>query len=260
MDKSVAADSKNYQDFLRQGQLYGVLAHRLKLAAISDKRDWKADAEMIGMAQKAVNALCRMPVDLNPQADDVWIAMVQLLVDVGQPDKAKPLIGSAEAALKGDQAPMTLAMCCELLNETEKAQAKYEEAAKASPQNSRVLRQVAAFYLRRAKLGSGRTAAAADHRAANAGNAHRCLLGPPQPGRHSEEPRRLRSSLPGHGVDRRKPPQQGRLDRRQAHARCIPHRRPPQGKDRRRHPGHGRPGAGRRRHARRLLSLWPSCT
>ena len=38
------------------------------------------------------------------------------------------------------------------MNETEKAQAKYEAAAKASPQNSRVLRQVAAFYLRNGKL------------------------------------------------------------------------------------------------------------
>ena len=59
---------------------------------------------------------------------------------VGQTDKARPLIANAEAALKGEQAPITLACAVELLNETEKAQAKYEEAAKASPQNSHVLR------------------------------------------------------------------------------------------------------------------------
>ena len=35
-----------------------------------------------------------------------------------------------------------------MLSETEKAQAKYEEALKSSPQNSRVLRQVAAFYMK----------------------------------------------------------------------------------------------------------------
>ena len=38
------------------------------------------------------------------------------------------------------------------MNETEKAQAKYEEAVKASPQNSRVLRWAAAFYLKNNKL------------------------------------------------------------------------------------------------------------
>lgn len=112
VDKSVAAGSKNYQDFLRQGQLYGVLTHRLKLAAISDKRDWKADAAMIGMGQKAVNALSHA-IDLNPQSDDSWFAMVQILVNVGQANKAKPLIGSAESALKGDKAPLTLAICCD---------------------------------------------------------------------------------------------------------------------------------------------------
>ena len=135
---------------MRQGQLYGVLAHRLKLKAQSAKPGLaKTDAEMIRMAQRAVNALLKARV-LNPQADEVWIALVQLLVDVGQPDKAQPLIDEAEESLKGEQAPITLATCCELLNETEKAQAKYEAAAKASPQNSRVLRQVAAFYLRTA--------------------------------------------------------------------------------------------------------------
>ena len=40
-----------------------------------------------------------------------------------------------------------------MLQQTEKAQAKYEAAAKASPKNSRVLRQVAAFYLRAKKNG-----------------------------------------------------------------------------------------------------------
>ena len=103
------------------------------------------------MAQHGVDALLNARL-LNPQADDVWIALVQLLVDVGQPDKALPLIAAAEESLKGEQAAITLANCCELLKDTEKAQAKYEAAAKASPQNSRVLRQVAGFYLRNGKL------------------------------------------------------------------------------------------------------------
>ena len=46
----------------------------------------------------------------------------------------------------------TVAICCELLNEPEKAEQKFQAAAKAFPDNSRVLRQSAAFYIRRGKI------------------------------------------------------------------------------------------------------------
>ena len=42
---------------------------------------------------------------LNPQADEVWIALVQLLVNVGQPDKARPLIAEAEGIAQGRTGP-----------------------------------------------------------------------------------------------------------------------------------------------------------
>ncbi len=179
VDKSVADDCKNYRDFLRQGQMYGLLAHRWKLKAQKANLRWQRNSEMIRLGQRAINALLKAE-DLNPQADEVWIAIVQLLVDVGQPDKAKPLIDKAEKSLKGEQAPITMATFSEILSQgtavqadefaregraqdsvvlnklaasyMEKAQAEYEAAAKASPQSSHVLRQVAAFYLRRAKL------------------------------------------------------------------------------------------------------------
>jgi tetratricopeptide (TPR) repeat protein len=176
LDKSVVPDDKNYREFFRQGQLYGVLAHRLKVKAESDKREWRSDAEMIRLGQKAVNTLLHAR-ELEPQSDEVWFAIMRLLIEVGQPDKGQKLVPVAEASLTGEKAPITLAVCCELLSEAwkaqakemeaakaaprdvqnlrqlaasyaEKAQAKYAEGAKASPQNSRVLRQVAAFYLR----------------------------------------------------------------------------------------------------------------
>ena len=200
VDKSVPAGSKDYRDFLRQGQMYSVLADREKRNARIAYRNGKPDAEaeikrasaaMIRLAQKGVNALLHAQ-DLEPKADDVWVSLFQLLVNVGQADKAQPLIDRAEAALKGENAPLTLAACCELMkgayevqakaeeaaaanaqatNEdrakalqgakeqrqwavyyAKKTQAKFEEAAKASPQNSHVLRRLAAFYLRNAKL------------------------------------------------------------------------------------------------------------
>ena len=103
------------------------------------------------MAQQAVNALLKAS-KLNPQADDVWIALVRIVVNMGQPQKAQFVIAEAERSLKGELAPITLARCYELLNQQDMAQAKYESAAKASPQNSRVLRQAATFYLRAGKL------------------------------------------------------------------------------------------------------------
>ena len=43
---------------------------------------------MIQMAQRAVNGSSKAR-DLNPQADEVWIAIVRLLVDVGRSDKCR---------------------------------------------------------------------------------------------------------------------------------------------------------------------------
>jgi tetratricopeptide (TPR) repeat protein len=151
VEKSVPAGSKNYQDFLRQAQMYGHLAERLHFKAQNAGHDRRAELEMFRMAQRAMDALLEAR-SLNPQADEVWIALVQLLVNAGKPGSAPPMIAAAEASLKGEQAPVTLAKCLELLNRPDEAQAKYEAAAKASPQNSRILRQVAAFYLRSNKF------------------------------------------------------------------------------------------------------------
>ncbi len=179
VDKFVAADSRNEKDIAWQGEMYAVLASRLmgmtRNAAAQAKADtenakngapgktpeeWKQEAsesaakadklgnEVVAMARKGNAALCKS-LSLNPEAENVWIALVQLFVDIGQSDRAKPLIGLMESKLKNEQALPTMARCCELLNEPDKAEQKYQAAVKAFPQNSRVLRQSADFYLRR---------------------------------------------------------------------------------------------------------------
>ncbi len=150
LEKSVAGGSKNYEDYLRQGELYKVLAKRRANEALAKHRDWTTDPEMLRMLERAKDSL-RHALELNTQADDVWVAIVQLYISVGQAEKAKPVIAEAETTLKGEQAPLTLAYFRELLGETEKAQSKYEEAAKAFPKNSHVLRRVATFYLNNRK-------------------------------------------------------------------------------------------------------------
>ena len=155
---SVPAGSKDYKDYFRQGQLYGFLARRVGIKAQQAGRDPRVDKATIAMMQKAVTAMLKA-ADMNPQAGEVWVSLVQLLADIGQPDKAtvrqggRPmsLMEQAESALKGDDAPLALARCWELLNEPEKAEAKYLAAVEAGPKNCRVLRQAAGFYRRRGK-------------------------------------------------------------------------------------------------------------
>jgi cellulose synthase operon protein C len=151
VESCVAADSKKSDDFLRQGELYGILVQRLRLKAMSERRDPRVDPELVAVAQRAVNSFLKARL-LNPQSGRVWIELVQLLVDIGQPDKVKPLMEKAERTLTGDEGLITLGICYEKLNELEKAQAKFEEAAKAAPQNSVVLRDVSDFYLRNKKF------------------------------------------------------------------------------------------------------------
>ncbi len=74
-----------------------------------------------------------------------------MFVEVGQPDKARPLIGEAEQRLKSEKALATIATCCEMLGEPQKAEEYYQKAVKAFPQNSRILRASAAFNLRTGK-------------------------------------------------------------------------------------------------------------
>ena len=167
VDKSVAADCKNYKDFAWQGEMYAYLTLRLKYlaqkaaaaraeeatksgvdwkAAAKIGEDWKKDRAMLEMAQKGVNALLRAR-QLNDQAEEVWISLVRLLVDIGQPEHGHKLIPAIENTLKTERALVTIGVCCELLGESDKAKEKYEAAVKAAPKNSRIARQLAAFYL-----------------------------------------------------------------------------------------------------------------
>ena len=81
------AGSKDYKDYFRQGQVYGLLARRVGFNAQRAGRDPRSDKETIAMAQKAVTAMLKA-VDMNPQAGEAWVSLVQILVDIGQPDKA----------------------------------------------------------------------------------------------------------------------------------------------------------------------------
>ncbi len=205
------------------------------------------------MGQRAVNALLKARA-LNPQADRVWIALVQLLVDVGQPDKARPLIPAARAALKGEQAPITLATCCELINDMGKAQAQLRGSRQGLAAKQPRFAAGGGFLPAEGQARPGRTVSQADHCAWKRRQRSPTSVGPAAPWPTSSVSRGdFDTSLSRHGLDRREPSQQGPFDRRQAREGAFPPRRPPKGKNRRSHPGHGGPGERHGRHAGRLF-------
>jgi cellulose synthase operon protein C len=167
--KSVAADSRNDRDFLRQGQMYGILAKRLLLEELKASREEKPDPEiiqakhkqMIEMGQLAVNSLLSAR-RLNPQFEETWASLVQLLVDVGRPDKAAQVVGEAEKALAGERASITLAACCQAVGAGYAVQANYATAAKASKEASEA-GQTAATYLQKAQTKYEEAVKAAPH-------------------------------------------------------------------------------------------------
>jgi tetratricopeptide (TPR) repeat protein len=157
VEQSVAADSKNAKDLAWQGQLYAYLTNRLKAAAQKKAdpktpNEWLRDSAMLAMARRSWESLYKAK-ELNPQAEEVWVGLAQLLSDIGQTQSknAAPIIEEAERQLKSDKALFTVGLCCELLGQPEKAEQKYQAAVKASPQNTRFIRNLANFYLRTGK-------------------------------------------------------------------------------------------------------------
>ena len=245
VEKSVPADSKNYKDLAWQGELYAYLTNRLKAVAQKNAdpkkpNEWMSDAAMLKMAQRGVNSLLNAN-QINPQADEVWLALVQLLTEIGQSPKAKPFIEDADRKLTGEKAPLTIGNCWELVNEPAKAKEKYEAAVKASPQNSRYLRELARFYLRTGKAGAAEPLLRNIITLQSPATLIDTCWAHTQSSPHSQGPR-FRGRSPGLGVAGREPRQQRGHHRGQASEGSLPYRHggPAQGKPQRRHRGHGR--------------------
>ncbi len=152
VEKSVAPDCKSDKELTWQGELYSILTDRLKELAkkkadAANPEAWTTDTAMLTMAQRGVNSLLKAN-QINPQSDGTWVALVQLLADIGQSQKAKPFIEKAEQTLKGDAAPLTIGLCWAMVNEPAKAEQKYKAAIEAFPKNCRYLRQLADLYIR----------------------------------------------------------------------------------------------------------------
>lgn len=122
---AVAADSTDYRDYLRRGE---VLA---------------AD----GQAEKAEQDL-RRATDLAGDRPETWLALVGFLARAGRADQARKAIEAARAKLPPDQAPQALAACYEAAGDREAAGPQYQKALEQRPADFAVRRAAANFYLR----------------------------------------------------------------------------------------------------------------
>lgn len=123
--KSVAPNSKSYQDHLWLGQMLSALSQPVA-------------------AEKAL----RHASELAPTAPETWVALVAFLAGAGKKAEAEQAIAQAQAKLPANDAAAALAACFESIGDLQKAEEQYVAARRASPQDLRSLRSVAAFYLR----------------------------------------------------------------------------------------------------------------
>jgi Tfp pilus assembly protein PilF len=125
--QAVAADSRDYREQLWLGQVL----------AASGKRASEAEAPL------------RRAVALAPTMPEVWITLVQYLSATGRSADAKAVIATAAAQLSADNAPLALAQCHEAVGDVDNARQQYGVALTKRPDDVTVLRNAAAFAMRR---------------------------------------------------------------------------------------------------------------
>jgi tetratricopeptide (TPR) repeat protein len=76
------------------------------------------------------------------------VVLIQYLVFVGQKEKAVAELTNVERELPAKVAMLALAQCNEIVGNREQAQKRYQEAARAQPNDVLTLQRVADFYLR----------------------------------------------------------------------------------------------------------------
>src|SRR5262249_15836433 len=121
---AVSRDSKNYQEILWQGQMFGVLRR-------SDEAD------------KAL----RRAIELKGDEASAWGALIQMQTQLGQLKKAAGTLEEMKAKVRPDELPLALAGCYQIMEKSGKAQKAFVEALSVQPNNLLVLKSVATFYL-----------------------------------------------------------------------------------------------------------------
>ncbi|HEV3205245.1 MAG TPA: tetratricopeptide repeat protein [Gemmataceae bacterium] len=127
--QSVAADSKDYRDYLFLGQVLAATGQRAK----------EAEQQF------------RSAVDLAPFAPETWHSLIQHLVNTNQKDQAEETIRQAQTKLSPQSAPLALAQYSELVGRFDDAETYLKKALAENPHTIGGLLHAAGFYLRRGR-------------------------------------------------------------------------------------------------------------
>ena len=124
------------------------------------ERIWLVQILLSSGRQADAEAEIQQAVELSKTDPDRWITLVQFMIVTKQLDKAEKAIKDAETVILPDQAPLTLAQCCEMMGKayepisqgsTEqwytKATEWFEKARAAHPDDFSILRRITSFYL-----------------------------------------------------------------------------------------------------------------
>ncbi|HVS37046.1 MAG TPA: hypothetical protein VMS17_15910, partial [Gemmataceae bacterium] len=135
VQSAVGTTPKNFRDYLLRAQLNEKTPHH----------EMEAEADY------------RKATEVAPEEPVVWVAYVLFLGNQKRDAEAGPVIEQdVPARVAKDKVALTVAQCWEVLNRAAKANAAYDAALAARPDDAAVLRAVTAFRLR-----TGRTQEAA---------------------------------------------------------------------------------------------------
>jgi len=162
--KAADQDARNYRTHLWLGQLLGILGRRKFAEAqmlmdqasgaktpeetAAAEKESAAAAELLAEAERAL----RKAVEIEPNAPETWVALVQFLNAVRMEDKAKTVIEEIAVKLPENQALLVQAQCYDTIQRVSEAQAKYMAALAANPQDAATIRLLADFNYRTGKV------------------------------------------------------------------------------------------------------------
>ncbi len=129
--KSIPSDSKRYADHIFLGQLYAQ----------------QPDQESKKKAEEEFKKACELASKDGPGAPDPWVVRVSYLATTGRKADALALIEEVRTKVAADRVALALAKCYLAVEDMERADAQFQAALKAQPNDREVLREVASHFL-----------------------------------------------------------------------------------------------------------------
>src|SRR6056297_646114 len=120
-----------------------------------EDRIWLAQVYGISGDLEQAEKEFRQAIEIDPTAAEAWVPLVQMQARMGKIDRAKETLAQATAAVDVSESADALAQAYEAVGETDLALKYCNIARQSRPEDSGVMRRLAALYLR-----SGQTAGA----------------------------------------------------------------------------------------------------